>query len=78
MEPEKCVFTNVPCECSDDFKIVRCRGSCLKDLTDFKMSARDAEKIHVLDLQDNCLSKLSQIELSKYEDLKILNVKNQL
>ena len=61
----------------DDFRILRCRGSCLKGLTDLKMSTGDAEKIHFLDLQNDCLRKLSHGELSTYENLKILDIKNQ-
>ena len=75
---ERCVFENVQCVCSDDMGLVMCRGSCIKQIGDIKVPHREELKVRILDLQDNCLNAISSDDLTRFPNLKVLNIKNQV
>ena len=56
---ENCDLGGNPCQCSDDMSFVMCKGLCVKDIGDLDIPARYWKKVKVLDLQQNCLTKIN-------------------
>ena len=74
---ENCDLGGNPCQCSDDMSLVMCTRLCLKDIADLDIPEKYWEKVKVLDLQQNCLTKINLKHVERLKNLEIINVKNQ-
>ena len=77
VQSERCVLGGVPCLCSDDMALVVCKGSCIKQLDEIKMSTKFESRVQVLDVENNCLKEITDHAIARFPNLRTLKVKNQ-